>query len=87
MVPVQKGLGGHNHPWGTEATLDRPPVDEGLLERMEPAIAGQSLYGLHLLAFGSQGRVDTGSHRLAIDDHRAGAASIVSTAVLGPGEV
>ena len=46
-VPVQQGFRRHNQTWRTEATRDGARIDEGLLDRMQLPIRGQSLNRLH----------------------------------------
>ena len=54
---------------------------------MEPAVGGESLDGGDLPAFGFDRQHQARQHRLAIDQHRTGAALTKLAAVLGAGEL
>ena len=76
--------------WRAVAALERVMVDEGLLHRMQRAVAGadapgQPLDGRHRLAHGDR-QGQAAQHPLAADQHRAGAALAMVAALLGPGQ-
>ncbi len=74
-------------PGGAEAALQAVGVAEGLLQRVELAVAaGQPLDGGELVAVGLDRQHQAGAHRLAVDEHRAGAADAVLAADVGAGE-
>ena len=68
-----------------EAALQAVVIHEGLLHRMQRVAIGQSFDGADFLALGLHGEHQAGAHRLAIDDHGAGAADAVLAADMGAG--
>src|SRR5437762_3374467 len=69
-----QGRCGDDHSGGTEPALKALRIEERLLHRMQRAAAGQSLDGRHIAVLGAIRRNHAGVHRLAVEQHRAGAA-------------
>ena len=63
----------HDHARRTEAALIPLRLQEGLLHRMRLAIRGQAFDRRDRTVFGAIGGKNAAMHRLAIDQHRAGA--------------
>ena len=69
------------------AALEGVVVDEGLLHRVQRAVAaGQALDRRDLPALGHGGQRQAGQHAAAVDQHRAGAALALVAALLGAGQ-
>src|SRR5690606_792541 len=78
--------GGEGDPRDTEAALDPGGVEECLLKGMEGAVlAGESVDGGDLMAFDRGGEHQARGHGPPVDQHRAGTAVAVGTAVLHRG--
>ena len=75
----------HQEARRAEAALQAVVIHEGLLHRMQLVAVGEALDGADLLAVGLHGEHQAGAHRLAVDDHRAGAADAVLAADMGAG--
>ena len=60
-------------------------VHEGLLHRMQFVVLRQAFDGANLFARRLHGEHQAGAHRLAVDDHGAGAADAVLAADMGAG--
>ena len=60
-------------------------IHEGLLHRMQLVAVGQTFDGADFLAVGLHREHQAGAHRLAVDDHGAGAADAVLAADMGAG--
>src|SRR5581483_9417058 len=65
---------GQDHAGRAEAALEALRVEERLLHRMHFAIGAKALDGRHRMPFGAKRRNETAVHRLAIEQHGAGAA-------------
>jgi hypothetical protein len=77
----------HDHPGRAVAALESSDFEEGALDRMEVAVAWQSLDGADGMA-GRVCRADlTGSNRRTIEEHGTGAACTLAAAWLGAGEL
>ena len=70
---VQRGAG-QDHAGGAEAALESLRVEEGLLQRMRATLAAKSFKGGDRVPFGAERRDQAAVHRLAVDQHGAGAA-------------
>src|SRR5206468_8985913 len=70
---VERG-GGEDHACGTEAALEALCVEEGLLHRMRAAISAKPFDRGDGAAFGAEGWDQAAVHRLAVEQHGAGAA-------------
>ncbi len=85
-VRVQQSLGAHHHAGDAEAALDRPRHAEGVgvdvLFKVAQALHRDDGLALQLVRLG-----DAGLGRLAVDQHRAGAAGALAAAVLHAGEM
>ena len=68
-----------------EAALQAMMIHEGALHRMQLVAVREPLDGADLLAVGLHGKHQAGAHRLAVDDHGAGAADAVLAADMGAG--
>src|SRR6266542_5975769 len=80
-------LGGrHDHARRAEAALQAVLFPEAFLDRMQLAVLGHALDGLHLRALALDGQERTGLHRQAVDVHGAGAALAGVAAHVGAGE-
>src|SRR6185437_6592640 len=73
-IALQQGRRRHDHAVDAIAALRRLLVDEGLLDGMRLVDGAETLDGGDLLARRQGDREGAGAHRLAVDDHRAGAA-------------
>ncbi len=82
-MPREQGDRAHDHAGRAVAALERPGLEEGLLDGMQTTVARQALDGRDGVA-GSVG--DTrlaGSNRIAVEEHRARAALALAAAGLG----
>ena len=77
---VEQRLGGHQHAGRAVAALGGEAVHEGLLQGMEMAVA-DAAYRLDGPALDGLGEDQAGKLRLAVDQHRAGAAGALAAAV------
>ena len=82
-IPLQQRLCTHDHARYAIAALRGLLVHEGTLQRPGMLDRAESLECRDLLASENLDRDDAGKHRLAIDDHGAGAALAEPAAVLG----
>src|SRR3989454_265267 len=73
-VLFEQGLGGQQEPRGTETALQPVVLAEGLLDGMEPLAVGQAFDGRQHRAVELDREEQAASHRLAVEQHRAGAA-------------
>ena len=64
----------HDQAWRAEAALKPLRLQEGLLHRMQLAIRGQAFDRRDRTVFGAIGGKNATVHRVAVDQHRAGAA-------------
>src|SRR5215510_78496 len=78
---------GHDEAWRAEPALLRVVVPERLLDRVELAVLFESFDGPYLLALRLDGQRRAGVNRLAVNDHRACAASGAVADAFGPGDV
>src|SRR5438045_1733363 len=76
----------HQLPRRAEAALRGVVIDEGLLQRAQPAVACETLDGLDRPAIGPHRQLAAGVDGTAVEQHRAGAAFTAIAADLGPGE-
>ena len=83
---VVKHRGLHHKAWRAEAALQRVARDERLLHRMQIGGRCDSLDGHHLFAARGVGGHQATHHRLAVEEHRAGAAYTGAANELGAGE-
>src|SRR5512140_2948589 len=60
--------------------------DEGALQRVELVAVGESFDGADLLACGLHGEHQAGTHRIAVDNYRAGSAHPVLAARIRSGQ-
>src|SRR5436190_7666548 len=74
--------GRHHEARRAEAAHQRVAIAERLLHRMQPAVALEAVDGANLLADDFDGERRAGVRRLAVDDHRAGAADAAVAAAL-----
>src|SRR5438093_4305625 len=80
-------LGGrHDHARRAEPALQAVLFPEAFLDRMQLAVLGHALDGLHLRARALDGQERTGLLRLPVDVHGAGAALAGVAAHMGAGE-
>ena len=84
-IVVEQSLGRHQHAGAAEAALQRTGVLKGRLNRVQPVAASKALDGENFAAVGLTGEHQAGIHRLAVDDHRAGATVADVAAELGAG--
>ena len=82
-IPLQQGLRPHHHAGDTIAALRRLLLDEGALDRRRRLDRSQAFERRDLPALQQHQRRDAGQHRLAVDDHRAGAALAEAAAEFG----
>src|SRR4051812_6297066 len=73
-IGVEQVLGGHQHPRRAVAALQRVGLAEGLLERMQLAVAGEPLDRLDRRAVGLDREHHAALDRVAVVEHGAGAA-------------
>ena len=73
-IAVQQGLGGHDHPGGTETALDGPGQHKGFLNQMGVFRGTETLDGDHLGSVQIDRLFQAGFHGLPVDDDRAGPA-------------
>jgi hypothetical protein len=71
---LQQRRGGHDHPRGAEAALQAVAVDEGLLDRVALGPLRQAFDAGDPPTLGLQRQHGAALHRLAVEQHRAGAA-------------
>ena len=76
----------HQHPRRAITALQAVLVPERLLQRRQTIGRGEALDGDNALAVGLRGEHQAGAHRLALDQHGAGAAHTVLAADMGAGE-
>ena len=86
-ILLQQRLCAHDHAWYAIAALRGLLVHEGTLQRPGMLNRAEPLECRDLLASEHLDRDDAGKHRLAIDDHGAGAALAEPAAVLGSVEL
>src|SRR4030095_13975316 len=82
-VAPQQVVGGDDQPWGAEAALDGPGLDEGLLDRVEVVAGGEALDGDDLGPLGLAGQDQAGADQHPIQVDRAGPALALLAGVLG----
>src|SRR5688572_9688793 len=85
-LALEQGFGGHEDPRGAVAALRRAEVGESRLQRMQLRPARQAFHGVDAPSLAFHGKHQAGELRLAIDQHRAGAALAKLAAVLGARE-
>ena len=85
-IAVEQPLRGEDHAGGAEAALHREAVREGALQRMQLAAVGEPLQRLDRAALDALRRDQAGELKLAVDQHRAGAAGALPAAVLRRGQ-
>src|SRR3954469_18977021 len=85
-IVVEEGGGGEDHPRRAVAALEAAMLHEGLLDRMQGAVARQPLDGGDLAVARRAERGDARADGLAVDEHGAGAADPGAAAVLGAGQ-
>ena len=69
-----QGCAGQDHARGAEPALKGLRVEKRLLHRVRAAIAGEAFDGGDGMAVGAEGGDQAAVHRLAVDQHGAGAA-------------
>ncbi len=84
--PIEQRLGRQHHPRNADAALHAALVDEGFLQRVQPAFVEQALDGLHRGAVGLVGHHQARVDGLPVHEHGAGAALALAAAFLGAGE-
>jgi hypothetical protein len=77
---------GHDHARCAEAALECAAGEEGLLHGMKPVIGGKPLNGGDRLAVDREHEGGAGRNRLAVHEHRAGAADALVAADLAAGQ-
>src|ERR671930_2012899 len=77
---------GHDHPRRAEAALERMALPEGLLQRMQLAVVGETLDRRDLAAVGLDCEHGARLHGAAVEMDRAGAADRRVAADLRPGQ-
>ena len=82
--PGEQRLGGHHHAWDAIAALRRLLFDKGLLQGMGSIGRTQAFQGQQLATGKGRRRQQTGTHRLAIRQHRTGATLAQSAAEFRP---
>src|SRR5919109_3208022 len=85
-VRAEKLDAGHDHPRRAEAALERVALPEGLLERMQLALARETLDRRDLAPVGLDREHGARLHREPVEVDRAGAAERRVAADLRPGE-
>src|SRR4051812_21668454 len=70
---VQRGAG-QDHAGGAEAALKTLRIEEGLLHRMRPAVTAEAFDRRDRAPVGAEGRDQAAMHRVAVQQHGAGAA-------------
>lgn len=76
-----------DHSRDTVAALHGLGFEEGLLDAMEPAVAGKAFDGSDLLTFGEAGRGKAGGDWFAVEEDGTGATLAFAAAVFGADEV
>ncbi len=79
-VAVEERLGGDEDAGQAIAALARLLVEKGLLQRMRPLRGAEPLDRQHSLADDGRDGLTAGFHRLAVDQHHAGAALLETAA-------
>src|SRR5215470_11990962 len=85
-VVVKVSFCRENHGWDAVTALHRTVIDEGLLERMEPAVTSQSLDRQHFPPLTLRGEEDARVHRSAIQEDRADATFCLEAVLLRSGQ-
>src|SRR5712671_7672004 len=85
-VAVEERLGGDEDAGQAIAALARLLVEKGLLQRMRPLRGAEPLDRQHSLADDGRDGPTAGFHRLALDQHHAGAALLETAAEFCAGE-
>lgn len=86
VVRQERGDGGEE-PGGTEAALQPVTLPESLLYGTQLIILGtEALHRGDRVPLGADGKHETRSHRLPVDEHRAGSTDTVLAANMGAGE-
>ena len=85
-VPVQERDRRHDHSRRAVSALDGALVDKGFLDGRELAVFRHAFDGRDLLALHFIGENQTTVHRLAVHQHRAGAAIAQVASLLGTGK-
>src|SRR4051812_36144807 len=86
-ILLQQRYPGHDHPGRAVAALHGARLEKSFLQRMQPAVALETLDGDDRLIADAAGRRHTGAYRAAVYQHRATAALPFPAAVLGAREV
>ena len=81
-VALEERGRGDEHPGRAEAALHAAVLEEGRLERAQLEPRREALDGGHLAALGLERKVRAAVHRLAVEQHHAGAAFRVVAALL-----
>src|SRR6185503_16349636 len=85
VVSKERGRG-DEHAGRAETALHAALLEERALERADLVLAGETFDGGHRSTLGLQGEVRARVHRLAVEQHHAGAALRVVASFLGAGE-
>ena len=83
---AQQRMRGGDHARRAEAALQRVMLAERRLQRRQVVVVRQALDRDDLGAFGLHREHQAGAHRLAVDQHGAGAADAVLAADMGAGQ-
>ncbi len=75
----------HQEARRAEAALQAVVLDEGALQRVQRIAVREALDGADPAAIGLHGEHQAGAHRLAVDQHRAGAADAMLAADMRAG--
>src|SRR2546428_9929014 len=84
---LEEGLGREQEPRSAESALQPVVLAERLLDGMEPLAVGQSLHGRDDGAVELDREEQAASHRLAVEQHRAGTAHAVLASDVRAGQV
>src|SRR5262245_59335099 len=86
-IGVEKRPGAHQLARRAEATLRRVVLGKRLLQRIEPAVAGETFYRLNRAAIHPDGQAAAGVDRLSVDQHGARPTLTAFAAQLGTRQV
>src|SRR3989338_4711674 len=82
-IPLQQRLGHEDHTRRAVTALKSALVEEGPLQRVEFAVRSDPFNRGDPFFFRVRGKEQAGTHRLAVEEHRASAANPFAAAVFG----
>src|SRR6267378_2123362 len=86
-IRIQQSLGGDQHPWSAVAALQAVRLAEAVLQDAQRSVGfGETLDGGDAVAVRLHGIHEAGTHRLAVEHHRARSADTVLAADVRPGK-